>query len=363
MTGLPSEYCSHIQQLFPSYTSSKYQTQIGSHILPMRTTTIVKTSARDKYAILSKAEHGFRGGSQNVGVYVVRHRPTGETCVEKRVTACQNGASSIYSEINTMVQLRDHPNIVTIMESDTAHLPETYGSIWMRHCELGSLDTLVMRYNARNMHLQDEGFLWKVFWDISQALCYLSTGQDHKKTRDDAMQGRPVEGRGRGWNAVRHRDVKLANVLMTWSRPSSDNPMSGYPTVLLCDFGCSVRSTDISLNTPAARMLQRANVAFEPPESSYSGSGDVYGLGLILHCLALMQQVPDVVISDRESSPFGYFSHFHGELESLVGNCLIPSPADRATQVNLPMMVWEGYQDWRSDRSDNGESLPAWAFD
>lgn len=110
------------------------------------------------------------------------------------------------------------------------------------------------------------------------------------------MQGRPVESHVRGWIAIRHRDLKPANILMTWSSPLVDDTSSRYPTVVLCDFGCSIKSTDISLNSLAAQILARANVAFEPPESPYGKRGDIYALGLILLCVAQMQKCPNVAI-------------------------------------------------------------------
>lgn len=116
-------------------------------------TETVKTSVRDRYVVFHKAAQSFRGGEQNVGVLVVKYRPQNESCVERRVTTYQNGVSSLYSEIHTMVQCRNHPNIVSILESDTADLAQTYGSIWMQHCELGSLDALIMRYNERDVYL------------------------------------------------------------------------------------------------------------------------------------------------------------------------------------------------------------------
>ncbi|KAI4650540.1 hypothetical protein J4E93_002896 [Alternaria ventricosa] len=248
------------------------------------------------------------------------------------------------------------------MDSDTSDLDHTYGSIWMQHCELGSLDALIMRYKERKMYLQDEGFLWKVFWDISQALCYLWTGQDYKKIHDDAIQGRPVE-RMRGWNAIRHRDLKPANILMTWSSPLADDASSGYPTIVLCDFGCSVKSTDISLNNQAAEILAWVDLAFEPPESTYSERGDVYSLALILLCLAQMRQCPNMDVLDEECNPLGYSIYFQLELGSLFGECLEPDPSDRPEQEILPVVVWEGYQSWRSYNADSGKPLPKWAFE
>ena len=177
------------------------------------------------------------------------------------------------------------------------------------------------------------------------------------------MQGRPVEGRVRGWNAIRHRDLKPANILMTWPSPLAGDTMNSYPTVVLCDFGCSVKSTDISLNNQAAKILAWKDVAFEPPDSSYSERGDIYALGLIFLCLGQMGQCPDMDVLDPECDPLGYSNYFQLELGSLVGECLEPDPSDRPEQEILPVVVWEGYQEWRSYRADNEKPLPSWAFE
>ncbi|KAF1834130.1 kinase-like protein [Decorospora gaudefroyi] len=316
---------------------------------------------RNDYFQVQQAVQGF-GGTQNSGVYVVLHRTTNTTCIEKRVAAKQNGAESVEHEIRTMKQVKGHPNIVSILEYDTDDIDTTYASIYMQHCELGSLDSLIGRFAQRDLYLEDEGFLWKVLWDVSLALCYLWTGHDYEDTRQRALQGQCVDGREAGWNAIIHRDMKPGNIFMTWWGPQGCDPSSVYPIVVLADFGCSVTSTDILLNTKPAQLLRRGRVCFDPPEPRYTKQADVYGIGLIMHCLALMQQLPCGSVNEREATPFGEGHGFCEGLEEAVQKCLIENPSSRPTPEGLPKMVWEAYWQWRSARSNDGQSLPGWTF-
>jgi hypothetical protein len=141
-------------------------------------------------------------GRQNAGIFVVKHRYTNKEYIEKRVAPIAGMAEYAFREMRAMVQCEGHPHIVSIFAHD---LSGPYGSLFMQQCELGSLDSLILRFVDRRARLPDEGFLWKVFWDMSLAVCYLWSGHDYADTRRRAMNGKRVKANVEGWNIIIHR--------------------------------------------------------------------------------------------------------------------------------------------------------------
>jgi NIMA (never in mitosis gene a)-related kinase len=203
--------------------------------------------------------------------------------------------------------------------------------------------------------------MWKVFWDLSIALCYLWSGNPASDTRERAMAGRRVSSRVRGWTSIIHRDLKPGNIFMTWNEPRDADSGYVYPTIKIGDFGCCVRGTDCGRNT--SHMLRtQASLAFDPPEPTYSEVGDLYACGLVLHCLGLMRQSPYSSVTRRARTPFGDGNGASQELRSRVQECLMPNPNDRPSPQDLPMIVWQGHKAWRRGRRDHGQPLPSWAL-
>ncbi|KAH7396315.1 kinase-like domain-containing protein [Pyrenochaeta sp. MPI-SDFR-AT-0127] len=316
--------------------------------------------SRSDYIPIQHAAQGL-GGSQNSGIYIVRQRRTNVVCIEKRVPPVHINAGDTHREVRAMQQCMRHPNIVCILDYDLHHSRTGYGCIWMQHCELGSLDALILRLAQNRVYLPDEGFLWKVLWDITIALCYLSTGCDPLTTQENARAGRSVP-RKPGWNYVIHHDLKPSNIFMTMRYPLGANRRSDFPTCLIGDFGCSVSLADIHSGQGGTRVLPLQDPAFNPPEApSFDEKGDVYGIGLIIHCLALLQQVPTPSQTMRERAPLQNLYASEG-LNTTISSCLIRDLRLRPSPQDLPMLVWRHYQAWRRSRHDGGQPLPGWAF-
>ncbi|XP_014559763.1 hypothetical protein COCVIDRAFT_90781 [Bipolaris victoriae FI3] len=230
----------------------------------------------------------------------------------------------------------------------------------MQHCELGSLDTLILRFNAHNSRLHDEGFVFRVFWHLSLALCYLSTGADYAATRDGAFRGKAAVKK-QGWDSMLHGDIKPGNVFLTRDGSAyrgADAHSTLYPCVVLGDFGCVRAPPDSCSRYP--RLLGRGDPRFEAPEREGSVWSDVYSVGLVLHCLARMAQVPDeVLVRDR---PLGRRYTGCRHLVQMVRKCLARTPEERPSPLELPKLVFEGYRVWRQARGCDGVALPKWAF-
>ncbi|KAH7550998.1 hypothetical protein BM1_10371 [Bipolaris maydis] len=309
------------------------------------------------FQTLKKLTHHGDAGANNQGIYLTKHLPTAKVYVEKRLLPCH----AAKREIRAMCLCNPHPHLVSIFtwtpQSSRSSLTSTI-SIYMQHCELGSLDTLILRFNAHATRLPDEGFVLRVFWHLALALCYLSTGADYASTRYRAIRGQSAVKK-QGWDAMLHGDIKPGNVFLTRDRACKGaDAHTPYPCVVLGDFGC-VRASEEQCSRHA-RVLGRGDPRFEAPEREPSVFGDVFSVGLVLHCLARMVQVPDgLLLPDR---PLGRRYAGSKYLAQTVRACLARTPEQRPSPLELPKLVFEGYRVWRQTRGCDGVALPKWAF-
>jgi serine/threonine protein kinase len=302
------------------FTLKRFPPKSLNHLSPIPTPTM---TPRTSYQPLHHAPQGV-GGNNNLGIIIVRHTLTHKTFVEKRIRPSAIRSRDIHREIRIMQQVRKHANIVSIASFDLNYKTLGYGSVFMQHCTLGSLDALIGRYRRRAKFVSDEGFAWKVLWDLSIALAYLWTDQNALTVRRRAASGDVVPPK-RGWDPIIHRDIKPSNVFMTWAASLDTCP---YPTILLGDFGCAVTLRDGS----ARARLPRNDVEFAPPElTGYSGSGDVYALALTIVCVGWVKQSPP-----KRDLLNGWASE---GMEMVLEKCLKRDQGRRPSPGELPKYV------------------------
>jgi serine/threonine protein kinase len=306
---------------------------------------------RDSYTPVNLTAQGL-GGNNNLGILIVRYRLTGKKVIEKRVRPSGIQFGHVQREIRMMRLCTSHPNIVSLIDYDLSHTRLKYGSLFMQRGELGGLDALITRFRHARQFLTDEGFMWKVLWDLSIGIAYMHTGQDAVTVRQCAFENRTV-ARKSSWSPIYHRDLKPSNVFMTWIDPLGIDDVH-YPTMLIGDFGCALMVTDrparIS-NTPAG------DVDFVPPETPrYSGAGDVFSLALVVVCLGLMKHAPP-----KDIDPLANNWASAG-MYSVLSRCLQTKMRDRCTPADLPRYVWRGYQAWLRGSRNRGARLPPWAL-
>jgi serine/threonine protein kinase len=309
-------------------------------------------SARSKYTPVNQAAQGI-GGNCNMGIVVVRHNRNGYTYIEKRVYPDSVDRGFVGAEIRAMQRCNGHPNIVAVAEYDLEYRRTGYGSIYMQHAELGSLDALIGRFAERRRGLEDEGFAWKILWNLSIALATLQTGQSARAVRERGTNNQHISAVP-GWDPICHRDIKPSNVFLTWHNQSGDWPQ--YPTVLLGDFGCACTASQVWSGRGDPSMLPGNDDMFSALEwPDFTDKSEVYSLGLVLLCLANRSQEPPEFTAAAmagSSEPMKW----------VVGKCLMVSQRDRVSPQDLPALVWSCYQSWLRGRRDYGEALPAWAF-
>lgn len=287
-------------------------------------------SARSEFTSVVNAAQGV-GGNNNLGVVVVRSRRDGEKYIEKRVHPQAIAIGHIQREVRLMQQSRGHPNIFAIQSYDLSYRSLGYGSVFMQRAELGSLDALLLRFERRRSRLPDEGFAWKVFYDLSIALAYLWTGRDALSVRRAASNGRSLTNVA-GWDAIVHRDLKPSNIFMTAVDPIQLDTCP-YPTMLLGDFGSAVLVSEIAGGNARCDMIPGNDPTFAPPEyPNYSERGDVFSLALILMCVAYQVQEPPTVQPAQSS-------RMSGPMASLLALCLQRKQSRRPTPKTLPALV------------------------
>lgn len=308
---------------------------------------------RDSFTSGYPAVQGV-GGNNNLGVFVVRHCRTNKKYIEKRVRPSAIRQGIIQREIRAMEQCNGHPNVISVFRYDLEHKNVGYGSVYLQHAELGSVDRLIQRFIEKDTWIGGEGFAWKIMWDISLALCYLWTGRDALTVSRLASSDQPITVSST-WNPIIHRDIKPSNLFLTWRDPLGVNA-SPYPTVVLGDFGCAVFGNEIRSATVSVDTIPGNDRAFAPPESpTYSEQSDVYSLALVVICVAWRRQEPprDNFFRNNWASK---------GMARVLYHCLRTSGSNRPTPLTLPAVVWKGYKTWLDSRPNYGRPLPGWAF-
>jgi serine/threonine protein kinase len=319
----------------------------------------LKHGSRSDYETIKPLTAAAHGGC-NVGVLLVRNKRNGKTYIEKRVSQKHVDQGRAQRELLAMLQCKGFPNIIRIREYDLNYSQTGYGSLFMQYCELGSLDGMIKQFRARDKYLADEGFLWKVFWDVAIAFCHMWSGRSDYTVRKYAVEGRRVEARD-GWNCYFHRDIKPDNLFLTWT-DSGGGDKCRYPLVVVGDFGLCSSLGDIEAGRASGTETSGCTPDFMTPEHpKFCARSDVYQLALVVNCLARMSRKPDMSLpqSDNHPLPRTYGSR---ELQNLLIMCLQRDPKKRPKPIDLPALVWAGYKLWRASRKDDGSVLPRWAF-
>jgi serine/threonine protein kinase len=154
-----------------------------------------------------------KAGGQNDGTYLVKSKRSGTLYIEKHVKKRDLEKGIAQRELRAMIQCQNQPNIVQIRAHIFHDARVTgYGSIFMQHCELGCLSSLISQYESHKKLLPDEGFLWKVLWDASLAFCHLYTGRSAYTVRKCAKEQVSVETKA-GWNWIIHSGHQASQLL------------------------------------------------------------------------------------------------------------------------------------------------------
>lgn len=111
--------------------------------------------------------------------------------------------------------------------------------LFLEYCDLGSLGSLKQRHEASNARFP-ESFVWYTLASLVKTLqaCHTGSGKE-------------------GWNPIMHNDLHNGNILSL----SSSTAHSGYPRVVLADFGESFQLLLKVRNGPNPRSLPSSYIA------------------------------------------------------------------------------------------------------
>ncbi|KAH3976369.1 hypothetical protein HBH98_130590 [Parastagonospora nodorum] len=318
-------------------------------------------SRRSDFSTIRPLSSGKSGG-MNLEILLVKSKGSGTLYIEKRIAKkdCDKGLAD--RELRPMLQCQNHFNIVQYRAEDFSDYRRIgYGSIFMQYCELGDISGLIKQYTAHKSFLPDEGFLWKLTWDMSSALCHLYTGRSNDYIRQCA-QSQQVVSTKYGWNRIIHRDIKPGNLFLTTKDKSQ--PDRYWPVVVLGDFGLSTSLKDIALGRACGKENSGGTPGFEVPEApQFCCRSDVYQMSLTVHCLARMRQEPNMGRPFDGDHPLPRCYRDDG-LRDLLKRCLRSDPANRPLPSDLPMLVWKKREAWRKSNSHSrgGVGLAKWAY-
>ncbi|CBY00229.1 hypothetical protein LEMA_P013590.1 [Plenodomus lingam JN3] len=213
-TTSPTEHSPPFLPISPDQFAEAHDPRKDLSLNPM--VHLADQSPCHEFTPIQKAIQGV-GGAQNSGILITLHNSSGKVYIEKRIPLRLITQGDIRREVCAMQQCsaQPHPNIVRLITFELQspyHIP--HGSLWLQHCELGSLDALMLRYMRRGHHLADESFMWKVFFGLALAIAYLHTGSSEQDTRERAHVGKGAKMVA-GWNPIIHRDLKPSNKILS----------------------------------------------------------------------------------------------------------------------------------------------------
>ncbi|KAI4231641.1 MAG: hypothetical protein L6R40_007674 [Gallowayella cf. fulva] len=220
----------------------------------------------------------------NAGVYVVRRKSTGQTCVEKKykVKDITNGTAAFEMKV---LRKYKHKNIVEYLcgfiVDESHHKPRA--SLYLEHCDGGNLHD-VMNKRATQSHYIGEQGVWDIFSQLINAVAFLQYG-----VRDACFRPEPPKP---DWIGVLHRDIKPDNIFLIL--PTGD----GYPRIVLGDFGQGIMIND---DGKWGRQYMIGNQATAPPEvnegglCAYTFAGDAYAVGRTMVFVCTFQFQEDLL--------------------------------------------------------------------
>lgn len=348
-------------------------------------------------------------GGLNQGVYLLRRKEDRGICVEKKIDGKEK---LLRREIHILHHLK-HPNVVEFVSAFITPPPRK-ASLYMEFCDLGSLDGLIKRwvtplrvkaprtsyegltsvdhlswflltlerhrYNKNDPSAKiPEATIWHVFESLTFALEYVHHGIKPHHPPPAQAPGetdlRVARRLQRQWPTILHRDIKLANVLLSRSNEASSGPFR----VVLADFGVACQMEDEDWNNKDRGFT--GTFEWMPPELPvWSEQGDVWALGAVV--LSLCRLLPRGPVLSKPLHWTGddksWFKDkrcrkatrdieldedYSADLGDTLYNCLLEKPKDRPFSFRLLAFIKEGKGRATNLGKLEQRRLPRWALE
>ncbi|KAF2136292.1 uncharacterized protein K452DRAFT_302884 [Aplosporella prunicola CBS 121167] len=238
------------------------------------------------------------------------------------------------NECNTLTLLKDlrspqAPPVIEIFAADDPSTPH-HRRIVLEYCPAGDLREYGLMHHKFQQRVE-EVTLWRFYRNLVDGLAFLHSGYGTRHY-------------GSTWRPIVHRDIKPSNILLRLTGWNLAVPHQ----VVLADFG---RAAFFNLHEP---FFEGGTPNYTPPEQPYAGTeGDVWGVGAIMHFLALGKPpIADASewprrapMSDddwREIPRKAYplVPKYSSQLDRLVLRALAFNPLERWTAMQLVQANW-----------------------
>ncbi|KAI4179059.1 MAG: hypothetical protein L6R41_008067, partial [Letrouitia leprolyta] len=254
-------------------------------------------------------------------------------------------------------------NVITVLDwlyrpASPAH--DAFIRTCYEYAEHGDLEGII-RFYQTNQLVTPEAFIWHVFQNAANALCYCRHGTNKSNTTMPH------------WDPIVHGDVKPANLLLTSCKESTD---SVYPTIKLGDFGVAYsiqesnpklrawkstfRYGTYSFMAPEIETLSpysKGNFRPVPPRNIHGSHSDIWSLGAVIEALmsTRFQAVKDHPNFD---SPF-VEEYYSARLQNLVARCKSYSIGSRPSIYNVYLRTQKAMAEWRTKVMEEIDHTPA----
>ena len=275
-------------------------------------------------------------------VHLYEQRSLGGLVAVKRVRnpKLSNGKPLEHRMLRSLINCPERKGIVWLHESLQDRISGEWALV-LGYCNGGDLNGLGELYNDKEKCRVPEAFLWHVLVQVSQALAFIHhecTIASHKFSAN------------RKKTRIVHRDVKPDNILLNWALGQSRLSHTKYPEIKLTDFGIAV-DMEPSFSDLIARYGAKDFTAPEfHTEKPFLDSGDIWGLGTVIHFLAF-----GVPAMNRPPHVFEDLNHKYSKsLSSFVHTNLLrvtPSNRMRSNELVGKLQYWGREQrdkKWRS---------------
>ncbi|CAK4033679.1 Serine threonine- kinase H1 [Lecanosticta acicola] len=307
---------------------------------PAMPRSILKTPTPrfDSFSSSSELAHGgqrydkvknLKTGGMSVAIILLRGRRDGKYYVEKRVSVSDNfKARRAEAELDTLKKVRGQKHLNQLIEYSM--LPGGQMSLILEYCDRQSVEAKIAETIRTGGGNFGESALWNIAMCVADGLAFL-----HNGIQDTAKSNRGPKD----WDTMCHLDLKPCNIFI-----SSTGGEFGESRIVLADFGCVVKYSDIMSGKEDYRRQGCGTLPWYPPEGivamqggkgGYGTRTDVFMLGATIHAVGRLS--PEVPIRPKllSDSPCGsyYSADINTFVKKLVAHDFNERPSARRVAV------------------------------
>ncbi|SMQ45087.1 unnamed protein product [Zymoseptoria tritici ST99CH_3D7] len=236
-----------------------------------------------KYSKVKSLAHG----GMSTAVNVVQDRSTGKVFVQKCIRVRQPKQMKRFrAELNTLQRIQKYGgsiNLNNLIEFEaSSRSPEAI--LILEYCDRGSLEDMMNSAATMGRPLP-EAQAWNILLGVGMALGFLHKGVSR-------------QGQIPNWDMTFHLDLRPCNIFL-----SSRGGQYGFPRVVLADFGCAVKASEVIRGKEDSFFQPCGSSFWYPPEGlgqtlipHYGVKTDVWMLGATVHTFCGLLKIPNRLV-------------------------------------------------------------------